>query len=289
MLTSCRNSVDSAVTKNVEVIENMTKLLDDLKSNTDSMKTISPTLTESIDTVSTGTKIQIDELEQMKIDHINRSDAQANAVRATTTDMKNDFDGNKIETSKMIESINNHTKLFGATMKSSKVKILEQFDKQKTNDAAAFNSIKTTITDGIEKLKSSSLDIVDGIRDADKNLNDDSQNGLNFKNTVTTFVQSFDTTSKKKLDILKNIVVNFHNTDLKVYSSSGEFAILFFVERILSMNFNSPFIVQVRHPLSVNSVIRKFSPQHRLTSVSFVDFGRLIMNRILMCRCQYWR
>ncbi len=187
------------------------------------MKTIAPTITESIDTITSGTKIQIDETAKLNDDLVKYSDEQSNKLESITDDLKNEFGGNKNELLKMIESVNNHTKLFAATMKSSKVKIIEQFDKQKAMAVTAFGNIGMTIADGIDKLKSTSSDIVDVVNGVEKNLNDDSQSSLNFKTTITTFVQSFGTSSKLKLDNLRNIVVNFHKKDLKVYSPSGEY------------------------------------------------------------------
>lgn len=222
LLENCRSSIDAAVSKNVVAVENMSRLLDDLKSNTESMKTISPTISESIDTVKSSTKHQIEETGTMKVDHEKRSDEQTSKLTTITEDIKNRSDGNRKEISKIIESVNNHTKLFAATMKSSKVKILEQFNKQKTDAAAAFSNIESKIAVGIEQIKSSSSDIASVLNDADKTLNEDSQNNFNFKKTVSTIVQSFGTSSKKKLDNLRNVVVDFHKKDLKVYSSSGK-------------------------------------------------------------------
>lgn len=200
----------------------MSRLLDDLKSNTDNLKTISPSLTESIDNVTSTTKSQIEETIKMREDHETRSDEQTSQLKTINDDIKNRSEGNRNEISKMIASINNHTKLFAATMKSSKVKILEQFDKRKTVAAAAFSSIESKIVDGIEKMKISSADIASVINDADKTLKDDSQNDLNFTRTLTTTVQAFGASSKKKLDNLRNVVVDFHKKDLKLYSPSGK-------------------------------------------------------------------
>lgn len=222
LLENCRSSIDAAASKNFEVIENMSRLLDVLKSNTESMKTISPTISESIDSVTSSTKNQIEETVKIKDDHEKRSDEQTSKLNTITDDIKNRSDGNRKEISKIIESVNNHTKLFAAAMKSSKVKILEQFNKQKTIATAAFNNIESKIADGIEQIKSSSSDIASVINDADKTRNDDSQNNLNFKRTVSTFVQAFGTSSKKKLDNLRNVVVDFHKKDLKVYTPSGK-------------------------------------------------------------------
>lgn len=214
--------MNAAVTKNFETIESMSRLLDDLKANTEHLETISPKISETIDTVTSVTKIQIEDTVKIKEDHEKRSDEQTSKLTTITDEMKNASDGNRNEISKIIASVNNHTKLFAATMKSSKVKILEQFDKQKTVAAAAFSNIESKIAEGIEEIKSSSSDIASVINDAVNNLNNDSQNNLNFKATVSTFAQSFGTASKKKLDNLRNIVVDFHKKDLKVYTSSGK-------------------------------------------------------------------
>lgn len=210
------------MTENNEAIENVSRLLDKLKANTENMATISPKISEAIDTVVSVTKTQIEETVKTKDDHEKRSDEQTSKLMTITDDMKTTADGNKNEISKIIASANNHKKLFAATMKSSKVKILEQFDKQKTVAAAVFSNIESKIAEGIEEMKSSSSDITNVINDAVSNLNENSRNNLNFKATVSTFVQSFGSSSKKKLDNLRNIVVDFHNKDLKVYSSSGK-------------------------------------------------------------------
>ncbi|KAG4066799.1 hypothetical protein HA402_012866 [Bradysia odoriphaga] len=222
LLTSCRNSVDSAVASNKLLIGNMAKFLDDLKSNTDSMETISPTISQTMDTLTSVVKTQIDETTNMKGEHEKRSDEQMIKVTSIADEQKKDFAATGNDISKMTASITNHTKLFAAAMKSSKVKIIEHFDRQKSMAAAALANIDSKISDGIERMKSTTQDISGIVNEADQNLKLDSQANLNFKQTVTTFVHSFGASSKKKFDTLRTIVHNFHGNDLKVYSSSGE-------------------------------------------------------------------
>lgn len=221
LLQNCRSSVDAAVSKNVSTIETMSKLLDDLKANTETMKTIAPSISESIDTM-TSLQNEVRETEKLKEEHEKRSDEQTKKLASIGDAIKSDSDENKSEIMKIVTSVNNHTKLFAATMKSSKVKILEQIHKQKTFATEAFNSIETKISDGNKDMEAISSDIASVINDAGKNLTEDSESNLNFKRNVTACVQTFGTSSTEKLDALRNVVVDFHNKDLKVYSSSGK-------------------------------------------------------------------
>lgn len=222
LLTNCRSSVEAVLSKNIETIGNVARLLDDLKTNNENFETIPATITKSIDKLGGASDDQIEELRKMNDEHAKCSNEQTSKLTTIRADIERNENENRNEISKTIASLNNHTKLFAATMKSSKVKILERFNSQKTDIQSAVTRINQKIASGIEAMRSSSADIVDVECGRDKHLNEDSENNLNFKRTVATFVQSFGTASKRKLDTLRNIVVDFHHKDLKVYSPSGK-------------------------------------------------------------------
>lgn len=236
LLASCRASVDAAVTTNELVIENVLKAVNDLRSNTANIKTVLPTVTQSVDFVTNGVKSQIDETTKMRAEHEKCSDEQTAQMTSMTESQKDAFAAAETGISKMIESTNSHTKLFAATMKSSKVKIVDPLEKQLTVEASACANIKSKIADGIGKMKNTTDDIIGVVNDTVQNLKVDSQTSLNFKQTVATFVTSFGASSKKKFDNLRNIVRNFHGNDLKVYSSSGK--LTFTPSRSIDMQFS---------------------------------------------------
>lgn len=189
----------------------MTKLLDDVKCNTENMKTISPKLSESINTVTSATRNEIEEINKMQDEHGKCSVEQISSMTTVAA-----------EVSRVIESVNNQTRLFAASMKSSKVRIREQFENHKTWAATAFRNIERTIADGLHKAKTSSSNIETVVNDADRSCKENWEKSSNFPETIATSVQSFSALSKKKLESLRNVVADFNRRDLKVYAPSGK-------------------------------------------------------------------
>lgn len=222
LLTNCRDSVNDGVTKNITIAENISKLLDDWKLNNENMKTIAPMITESIESMNNATKDQIEQTQKVNEENQKLSDEQKSKLILINSDIKQQSETNRNEISKAIESVKNHTTIFAATLKSSKIKICEQFEKQKITAAAAFSKIESKIADGIENIKSNTADIANDIECVDKNLKEDARNNVSFKNNLSSIVVQFGTSSKKKLDGWRSVVSDFRKNDLKVYSSSGE-------------------------------------------------------------------
>lgn len=191
------------------------------------MKTIGPEISSSIDTVVNGTKEQIKEIVKMSKDHETLSDEQKNKLISVNSEVKEQSEKNKNEITKFIESAKNHTKLFAATLKSSKFKICEDFERQKKVATATFTNIKSAIVEGGQNMKASSTDIASDIECSDKNLKEDAKESLSFKNNFLSIVHKFGESSKEKLDICRKNVIDFRKKDLKIYSSSGEYTVVF--------------------------------------------------------------
>lgn len=226
LLANCRTSVDAGVSKNIAIAESISKLLDEWKSNNDEMKTIGSDISTAIDIVITGTNEQIDETVKINEEHEKRSDEHKSKLVLVTDDIKEQSEKNKNEITRIIESANNHTKIFAATLKTWKFKICEEFEKQKQVAATAFTNIKSEIVEGIKNTKASSTDIANDIECADKNIKENAQHSLTFKNNFSSIVQQYGESSKQKLDSCRNKVNDFHRKDLKVYSSSGKNTII---------------------------------------------------------------
>lgn len=220
-IETCRSAVETGVTKNIGLAEKMFGLLQEWQSNNETLKTIAPTLLESVVMVNNATANQIAEIVDINKETEKRSDELNNELAAVSSAIKQHSQTNQNEIATIIESVNNHTKLFSVSLKSSKRKVLEQFEMQKNSAAAKFKNIENCVVDGFTNVLSSAANIVADIKVEESNVNDDHKAYLNTSTNLKKIVGNFGTSSMEKLRDWRNVLSNFHNNELKMYTSSG--------------------------------------------------------------------
>lgn len=223
-IETCRSAVESGLTKNIGLAEKMCALLEEWQANNENMKTIAPTLSESVEMMNSATKSQIAEIANINEENEKRSDELNNELKAVSEAIEQHTETNQNEITDIIDSVNDHTKLFSVSLKSSKCKIFEQFEMQKKQAAKQFKDIESNVVDGITNVISSAADIVDDIKSEDSNLMDDLKKYLNSNTTLKTIANKFCTTSKEKLCDWRNYLSNFHKNELKMYTASGQYS-----------------------------------------------------------------
>lgn len=202
----------------------MCGLLEEWQANNENMKTIAPTLSESVEMMNGATKSQIAEIANINEENEKRSDELNNELKAVSQAIEQHTETNQNEITDIIDSVNDHTKLFSVSLKSSKCKIVEQFEMQKNLAATMFKDIESNVVDGITNVIASAANIVDDIKSEDSHLKDDFKNYLNTNTTLKTIAKKFCTTSKEKLCDWRNVLSNFHKNELKMYTSSGSYS-----------------------------------------------------------------
>lgn len=199
----------------------MFDLLEDWRSNNENMKTIAPNLLQSVDFVNNATKEQIEETDKINNEVKKRSNELNDELTAVSSCITEHTEENQNGISKIIESVNNHTKLFAGKLESSKSKIFEQFEQQKNVAIEKFKNIECNVVEGITNVISSAADIVSDIKSEDAYQKEDLQNNLKFNTSLKTIVKRFNVSSKAKLNDWRNSLINFHKNELKMYTPSG--------------------------------------------------------------------
>lgn len=199
----------------------MFELLEDWKCNNEDMKSIAPTLFESVEAVNEATKDQIEEIANINKENEKRSDDLNNELIGVSAVINEQTEASQSGISKIIESVNNHTKHFAMSLKTSKSKIIEQFEVHKNTAVVNLKKIENNVADGIRSVLSSGVDIVSDIETEDAHCKEDYQKSLNFNTNFKTIVGRFNASSKEKLGNWRNVLNNFHKNELKMYTPSG--------------------------------------------------------------------
>lgn len=217
----CRAAIEDGVSKNIGLAEKMLDLLGEWQSNNENMKTIAPTLLQTVETMNNATRDQIADVAYVNDVNENRSNELNSELAAVGDTIKQHTETNRNEITRIIGSVNNHTELFSVSLKSSKAEVLEQFEMQKNLTTAKFKNVESNIVDGFTNVLSNAANIVYDIKVEDSHVKDDFKNHVNTNSTLKTIVKKFGASSMEKLSNWRNVLTNFHKNELKTYTSSG--------------------------------------------------------------------
>lgn len=220
-IETSRSAVEVGLTKNIVLAEKMSDLLREWQLNNENMATIAPSLVESVDQINNATKDQIDEINNVNGKNERNCEELSSELIAVSNAIKEHAETNQNNIKRVIDSVNNHTKLFSASLKSSKSKIREQFEVRKNLAVTKIKNIETTVGDGIKSVLLTAANIVDDIKLEESQLKEDIKNYVDTNTNLKSIAKNYNTSAKEKLSNWRSVLSNFHKNELKTYTSSG--------------------------------------------------------------------
>ncbi|KAJ6622378.1 Kinesin-like protein Klp61F [Pseudolycoriella hygida] len=257
-MEKCRLAIDSALEKNFVIAAQISQLVEEFKSNNDTMKKIAPTMLKCVETMTNGTKEQIDDINKFNADDAKRCGERNDELAAISSAITEHTETSQNEITRIQKLVKNHTKLFSASLKSSKTRILEKLEQQKNLAATKYKVIESNVIDGIKNVMSSAASIAADIKSEDEHLKQDVKDHHDKNTTMKTIVENFSSSSIQKLSQWRNVLTNFRNNELKTYTPSGETPV--------KRDFHYPRVLAATSPHG--RIIQRFWSAHNQTEVN---------------------
>lgn len=227
-IETCRSAVEAGLTKNNGLAEQMSDLLQQMasnvsewQSNNENMKTIAPTLLQSVEMVNNATKDQITNVVDFNEENEKLSTELNNELTAVSNVIREHTEANQNDIARLVESVNGHTDHFSVSLTASKIKCVEHFEMHKKLAATQLKNIEGNVVDGITNVISSATNIVEDIKLENFHLKEDVNSYLNANTKLKTIATRLSTSAREKLCDWRNVLRNFHKNELKTYTSTG--------------------------------------------------------------------